>query len=253
MHALFTTVLALACSWSAPAPVPASVSAPEKVLLITGANNHDWKATTGRIQEILEAARIDVDVDDNPEAPSLADAERLRGYGAIVLNFNRGQRWQSDREANLLRFVKDGGGLVVFHASNNAFDGWDEFDKLVGGTWRSKGTHYPERGTFHPPYGEFEVQVIDNSHRITRGIASFRTRDEMYSNLRLQPNIRVLAQGVHPTVSKPQPLIFVLDYGKGRVFHTALGHSLEGMKTPGFVETLTRGTRWAIGSEAPTP
>ncbi|MFO0956271.1 MAG: ThuA domain-containing protein [Isosphaeraceae bacterium] len=242
MRTLLALPLVLACAVAA--------QAQEKVLLITGANNHDWKATTARLQEILEAAKIQVVVETDPDAPALADAAKLKDYGAIVLNYNRGKRWDPVREANLLQFVKDGGGLVVVHASNNAFDGWEEFDKLVGGTWRSKGTHYPERGTFHPPYGEFEVQVVDTDHPITKGVASFKTRDEMYSNLRLQPNIKVLAQGVQPSVSKPQPLVFVLDYGKGRVFHTALGHDLVAMKSDGFVETLTRGTKWAAGGKS---
>lgn len=216
-----------------------------KLLLLTGVNNHKWEETTPYLKGVLEKGGFQVDVCDDPTAPVLSNAEGLKQYKGMVLNFNTNKRWGSEREANFLNFVKNGGGLIVVHAADNAFDGWDEYDKLVGGTWRGKGTIYPEKGTFHPAYGEFEVQIVDEAHPITKGLKTFKTTDEMYSNLRLQDNIRVLAQGVQPAVSKPQPLLFVSDYGKGRMFQTALGHDLNSMKSPDFVETLLRGTRWA--------
>jgi uncharacterized protein len=216
-----------------------------RLLLLTGENNHDWKATTPYLKKVLEdSGYFAVDVSEDPEAPVLSDAEKLKTYKAIVLNLNRGKRWPEDREKNFLDFVKNGGGLVVVHASNNAFTGWEEYDKIVGGTWRGKGTVFPEKGTFHPPYGPFEVQVVDANHPITKGIGpTFSTRDEKYSNLRLQDNIHVLAHAMEG--GKPQPLIFTLDYGKGRVFHTALGHDLAAMQNPQFIDTLIRGSRWA--------
>jgi type 1 glutamine amidotransferase len=216
-----------------------------RALIITGANNHAWKDTTALLKQTLaESGYFDVDVADDPEAPVLDDPEALAGYQAVVLNFNRNARWKPGREANLLKYVRGGGGLVVFHASDNAFPGWDEYDKLVGGTWRSKGSAFPERGTFHPPYGPFEVAVVDPNHPITSGLGpSFTTCDEMYTNLKLQDNIHVLAQGTYQ--GKPQPLLFVLAYGEGRVFQTALGHDLNAMNNPQFKDTLIRGTRWA--------
>ena len=166
----------------------------DRALLLTGVNNHDWKATTPYLKKTLEqGGYFAVDVDEDPAVPSLADPEKLKGYKILVLNFNTNKRWSADREANFLNFIKGGGGLVVVHAADNAFDGWDEYDKLVGGTWRSRGSSFPDRGTFHPAYGSFEVKVVDADHPITKGIdPAFTTRDEKYSNLRLQPNIRIL-------------------------------------------------------------
>ena len=244
--------LALIAALLAPAAGAAAAAAEaegtkDRALILTGVNNHDWKATTPYLKKTLEqGGYFAVDVDEDPSAPSLADPEKLKGYKVLVLNFNTNKRWAPEREANFLAFVKGGGGLVVVHAADNAFDGWDEYDKLVGGTWRSKGSSFPERGTFHPAYGTFEVKVVDPDHPITKGLdGSFKTKDEKYSNLRIQPNIRVLARAEEQ--GKPQPMLFVLDYGKGRVFQTALGHDLGAMQTPQFVDTLIRGARWAAG------
>jgi uncharacterized protein len=92
------------------------------------------------------------------------------------------------------------------------------------------------------------VKVVDSEHPITKGIGpTFTTRDEMYTNLKLHDNIHILAQGDYQ--GKPQPLLFVSTYGTGRMFQTALGHDLNAMKTAEFVETLVRGTRWAVGDK----
>ena len=241
-----TLLLVTAGVLAASQPVARADDAPKvKALLVTGANNHAWKDTTAVLKDTLErSGYVSVDVCDDPEAPIFSDPKALGAYQVIVLNLNRNKRWAADREANFLKFVRDGGGLVVYHAADNAFPGWDEYDTLVGGTWRSKGSSFPDRGTFHPPYGPFDVTVVDADHPITTGLgSSFQATDEKYTNLKLADNIHVLAQATHD--GKPQPMLFVSTYGKGRMFQTALGHDVKAMNNPKFKDTLIRGVRWA--------
>lgn len=217
-----------------------------RILILTGANNHKWQETTPFLKKLLEEQKFVVDVVDDPSAPILSEPEKLKGYGAILLNFNHNKRWGAEREKNFLDYVKSGGGIVVVHAANNAFDGWEDYDRLVGGTWRSRGSSFPERGTFHPPYGEFEVEVTAPAHPIMKGVPrAFRTTDEKYTNLKLVGDLNVLAFALHD--EKTQPMLFTLEHGKGRVFHTALGHDLNAMKNEQFQTTLIQGTRWAVG------
>jgi len=37
----------------------------------------------------------------------------------------------------------------------------------------------------------------------------------------------------------------VLSYGKGRIFHTTLGHDIAALSCVGFIATFQRGTEWA--------
>ncbi len=249
VRSISLTVTAFALAWLAPTVSFSAAKADKiKAVIITGANNHDWKATTEVLKSVIEEdGKVSVDIEADPAAPIFSDPKKLAGYDLIVLNLNQGKRWASDREKNFLNYVREGGGLVVYHAADNAFSGWDDYDKLVGGTWRSKGTSFPEKGTFHPKYGPFEVTVVDTAHPITKGVSAFTTTDEMYSNLKLQNNIHVLAQGL--IEGKPQPLLFVSEYGDGKMFQTALGHDVNAMKTPQFRETLKRGVIWAARSK----
>ena len=52
--------------------------------------------------------------------------------------------------------MRNGKGLVSVHASNNAFEGWTEYDELIGGTWRETAGH--------APYHNFTVKLV---HEIT--------------------------------------------------------------------------------------
>ena len=42
-----------------------------------------------------------------------------------------------------------------------------------------------------------------------------------------------------------EPMLLTIRYGKGRVFHTAMGHDVVAMSCVGFITTLQRGTEWA--------
>jgi type 1 glutamine amidotransferase len=45
--------------------------------------------------------------------------------------------------------------------------------------------------------------------------------------------------------NRDEPILMVLSHGKGRIFHTTLGHDVNAMSGVGFVTTLQRGTEWA--------
>jgi uncharacterized protein len=101
-------------------------------LVIDGLNNHDWPAGTRAIRNILEGSgRSTVNV---CTWPCKLDFAR---YAGVIDNFNGGHlddgaRWQRETEVALEKFVRDGGGLVVFHAANNAFLHWPEFNDMIG-------------------------------------------------------------------------------------------------------------------------
>jgi type 1 glutamine amidotransferase len=224
------------------------------ILLITGQNNHDWQTTSPLLKEILEkTGRFTVDITNEPNK-TLADAAALKKYAAFLLDYN-GQRWGEPAETNFLEAVKKGTGVAVVHASDNAFPGWVEYEKLVGDLWR--------KGTGHGKYHTFDIKITDRNHPITKDLSDIKAHpDELYHNLMHMHDAqtRVLASAFSAKESggtgKDEPMIIVLQYGKGRVFHTPLGHVGKGRPDtkasydPPFQLIVARGTEWAATGKA---
>ncbi|MDG1050870.1 MAG: ThuA domain-containing protein, partial [Planctomycetota bacterium] len=193
-----------------------------KVLVVSGANNHDWEWTTPSLASILRASgRFEVSVTREP-GKTLADQDALQALDAVVLDYN-GPRWGEAAESAFLEAVRAGLGVVVIHAADNHGNGWPEYEKLVADLWR-KGTGH---GRFHP----FDVDVIDRDHPVTRSLPTILQHpDELYHNLVNVHGVerRVLATALSSKESggtgEAEPMILVRSYGQGRMFHTPLGH-----------------------------
>ncbi|MDW8130636.1 MAG: ThuA domain-containing protein [Bryobacterales bacterium] len=230
-----------------------------RALILSGRNNHDWRSTTPELRKILlETGRFDVRV---VEEPTGLTADTLAAYQVILLDYN-GPRWGAATERAVESFVRSGGGLVPVHAASYAFVGlpvladnhvrtsiieppWPEYAEMIGGHFSDQ----PPR-TGHGQRHTFRVRLLDREHPVTRGLPeSFLVNDELYHNMRMRPQARVLAVAFDDAryggTGKDEPVMWTLSYGKGRVFHTVLGHDVAAMQEPGFRWTLARGAEWA--------
>lgn len=265
MLKLFLAGLSVAC-------VSASLVADEpkiKALIIDGQNNHNWKATTPILKEHLERTKLfAVDVATSPAKGSAGFKPKFSDSAVVVMNYN-GEDWSRETQASFVEFVRNGGGLVVCHAADNSFPQWKEYNEMIGlGGWggrsekdgpyvriregkivrdESKG-----RGGSHGRQHEFVVEHIDREHPITQGLP-VRWRhasDELYDRLRgPAKNLTVLATAYSDKsmggTGENEPALMTIDFGKGRVFHTIMGHDVKAMNCVGFAVTLQRGTEWA--------
>ena len=215
---------------------------------------------------LTQTGRFDVRV---VEEPSGINMNSVMPYDVIVLDYN-GPRWGQTAENAVGSFVRTGKGLVVVHGASYAFGEmelladhhkrtglkeppWPEYAEMIGASW-TMGP--PKSG--HAPRHVFRVKLVDRAHPITNGMKeSFATSDELYHNLKMKPGIHVLATAFDdPKIGgtgKAEPVLWTLRYGKGRVFHTALGHDAAAMYARGFVDTFVRGTEWAATGKVTLP
>jgi type 1 glutamine amidotransferase len=246
-------------------------------VIVDGLNNHDWAAATGAIQTILEGTgRFTVEVCTWPKLPEFSR------YDVVVDNFNGGHtatgtRWPADAERALEAYVRGGGGLVVYHAANNAFLNWLEYNRMIGLGWRDPSfgpglaispdgrviTIPQGRGLppGHGPRHDFEVMVLAKDHPITRGLpAHWMQPSEQLTHGQHGPaeGLTVLTYALSEVSRQGEPMDWVRDYGKGRVYTTMLGHTWKDEANPNlddvhFQALLARGAEWAATGKVTLP
>ncbi|MBN2137189.1 MAG: DUF1080 domain-containing protein [Sedimentisphaerales bacterium] len=242
-----------------------------KALILDGQNNHDWKGTTPPLKALLEDTGIfTVDVATSPPSGQPMDSYRpdFKKYDVIVSNYN-GDQWPEQTKKEFVEYMKNGGGLVVYHAADNAFGDWPEYNEMIGiGGWGGRNEksgpmvrwkdgkvafdNSPGAGGTHGPQHEFQIINRDRHHPITAGLPEkwMHASDELYSKLRgPAKNMHVLSTAYAAPdkggTGEHEPMLFTIRYGKGRIFHTAIGHAAEQLKSVGFIVTFQRGAEWA--------
>jgi len=212
-----------------------------RVLLVTGQDSaHNWRPTAPALAEVLSKdPRLNVRV---VEDPNLLASGEVKYYDVVVMHFQNPKPLPKTVEAraNLQKFVEGGKGLVVIHFACGAFQEWKGFGNLAGRAWDPKLRA-------HDPHGKFTVRITDVKHPVTEGMRSFETTDELYTCLAGDAPIQILAVATSKVDKKNYPMAFVLTVGKGRVFHTTLGHNVRAITNPPVAELFRRGTAWAAG------
>ena len=192
-------------------------------------------------------------------------------YAVVISNFGwKAATWPPETQKAFEKYVEGGGGFVSVHAADNSWGDWKEFNKMIAlGGWGDRSekdgpyVYYDNDGKIvrdtsrggagqHAPADEFVVTIRDREHPITKGLPDFwtHTKDECYSRLRgPAENLTILATACDSPKLKAEgrhePILMTVQYHKGRVFHTTLGHDTEAFEGVGFITTFLRGTEWA--------
>lgn len=270
---LATTLL---CAFTA-FPGPAAAKKPIKTLIVTGQNNHNWQVSSVVIERILENSGLfTVEIATSPGKGGDMETFRpqFRDYDLVVMDYN-GDGWSGETNAAFLEYVRSGGGLVIYHAADNAFAGWDEFNCMIAlGGWEGRNEKSGPwlyvsdgeivvdpstgRGGSHGAQHEFVLDAFQTAHPVMKGLPARwkHAKDELYDRMRGPANVKALLYTAYSSPDtggsgREEPLIFTVDYGRARIFHTMLGHAgptpedSPAMQCTGFQVTLLRGCEWA--------
>ena len=257
-----------------------------RTLIITGQNNHNWKASSPILKTILdETGLFSCVIDSTP--PKGGDMNKFNPnfsrYKLVVLDYN-GDSWSEKTKAAFLKYVSDGGGVVVYHAADNSFPEWKEYNEICGlGGWGGRNeksgpyVYYKGNdvvrddtskgiGGTHGARSEFMVKTRNFEHPITKGLPAnwLHGNDELYSLLRGPAvNMEILATAFSGTrgagrpaapapgdTARRRPMRPVQPARDEPILMTVLGHADVGggpaMHCVGFIVTLQRGAEWAV-------
>lgn len=220
----------------------------------------DYKIAGVQSTEALEKSKPDPDF-----------APEFEKYDLIVVNFGwDAAPWSNKTQKSFEKFVKNGGGVVIVHSANNSFPDWPEYNEIIGlGGWGDRNekdgpyVYYDEKGKLqrdmnpgkggsHGPKYEFVIELRNEDHPITKNMPPLwlHATDELYDRLRgPAKNLQVLATAYSTEEKKGsglhEPMLMTIDYGKGRIFHTPLGHDDTSWECVGLITSFQRGAEWA--------
>ncbi|MBX2843242.1 MAG: ThuA domain-containing protein [Flammeovirgaceae bacterium] len=218
-------------------------------------------------------------ISENPVQTSNFDLD-FSQYDLIISNLGENSAyWPEATKRKFEQYMQNGGGLVIIHAADNAWGDWTEFNKMIGlGAWGGRDSltgpyvYYDEEGEIQkdPTEGhcathglehEYVVTTRAPEHPIMKGLPTdwLHAQDELYDRMRGPfENATILATAYSDVEKNEQPwepshkgtgwnvaTLMAINYGKGRIFHSTLGHFDYSMECIGFKTTLQRGAEWA--------
>jgi uncharacterized protein len=205
------------------------------------------------LEEVLaRQAGLDLVTDD--ENAELT-ADRLRAYD-LIINYSgyRAEPEPTDEQIDALTAaVQAGTPYIALHVATLLWKNQLDYMTRHGG-WPNHPTpddllspaqlRYLEMtgSAFvgHPPIASFTVRITNPSHPITQGVDAFEIEDELYQLGGGRARLHVLAE------ASGQPLLYVTQWGAGKVHYNALGHDQRALSHPSYQRLVVKAVAWAL-------
>lgn len=254
------------------------------ILIVTGivTSEHDPKMNRMLRRTLESTGRFKVKITEEFRG---ATAETLKGYDAVLLNYDGKADVKAPyiplgdaAEKTLCDFVSDGGGIIIYHSSAIAQEAAypDEFVKMIGGDFKftNGGRKNPKLSfridtvkgdpicsdvpdCWYTSQDDLFVNVKWLKENQVEVLATVYDGEEDYDINKMQKHLAKDYQDIDfsklENLNQDHPVIWKNTYGKGRVFVPFIGHGIDTIRRPEFVSVLVRGCEWACSGEVTIP
>lgn len=250
---MLMTVLILSASCLVAPPTEAQKASPgaAKVFLLSGGrrHHHGYRDQAFYLAKHLEnTGRFEVTIGEDA---AIVETPSFDKYDLVIVTADRRDpefHFTKAQQEALLEFVRSGHGYVSIHGGDNAAKDWlPAMKEMLGGVFSHYGL--PDGRT---KKGHFHVKIVETSNPIVRGISDFEIDDELYYHLQMLPDIKPIATIEYEGTA--WPVAWTNTFGKGRVFHTTMGHRDFGpnkndpLRNPNLSRMLVQALDWvAVG------
>jgi type 1 glutamine amidotransferase len=173
--------------------------------------------------------------------------ENLARHKAVVFLNTTGTLFSDNQRAEFEQYIQNGGGFVGIHSATDTEYDWPWYNRLVGAYF----LNHPN----DPNVREAVLNVTDAEHPATQHLPKQWPRvDEWYNFRDMNEDVTVLIKidtdsykgSEHPG---NHPVSWYHEYDGGRVFYTALGHTIESYSEELFLQHVWGGIEYAMGRE----
>jgi uncharacterized protein len=237
-----------------PAQAQKKVPSGAKVYLLSGGQreHHGYREQAFYLSRTLEnTGRFQVTIGEDA---AILDTPAIRKYDLLIVAADRRDpesKFTRSQQESIFEFVRSGHGYVSIHGADNAAADWlPTWKEMLGGVFSHIGQ--PDGKTRK---GTYTVKIADTSSPITQGLRDFELKDELYYQMQMMPDIQLLATIEYQGVA--WPVAWTRTFGKGRVFHTNLGHTGwrdrpedDPLRDPNLMRMIVQGMDWVVAGRA---
>lgn len=221
-----------------------AADSPTRILLVTGGHAYE----TNQFEAMFKSfPGVELKTATHPHAHAWLKADRAREYDVLVL-YDMWQEIDDEARADFTARLREGKGLVSLHHSMANYQGWPEFERIIGGKYNLEPRTVdgePRPGSTFKHDVIMDVRVANNHHPVLRGVDDFEIHDETYGQFDVLPEVQTLLTTSQPTSS---PIVaWAKRHERARVVFIQLGHDHFAYENPAYRRLVANAIHWVAG------
>ncbi|CAN5475904.1 hypothetical protein BH23BAC1_BH23BAC1_34990 [soil metagenome] len=211
------------------------------ILIITGGHDFDRESFFGMFDKFENLNYQEV---EHPEALNYLNLEKSSTYDVLVF-YDMPSEISDKHKTDFLELARNGKNMLFLHHSIVSYDGWEEYENLVGGHYYNRPY---QKGNTELPSSEYshdeniKVYIENKEHPITKGISDFDIFDETYNNVYINKNIEPLIATDHPQSNKI--IGWINRYKNSKIVYLQPGHGPQIFENKNYQTLVEQSIRW---------